>query len=211
MTPAPARRIGATDAAALLGLSPWANAADVYGRIVLGVTSPLNSRMARGTASEAAVLARYVEESGAVLVPHPRVVQHATHAWATCSPDAVSTTGLVEIKTATVWVEGKWSEGPPAHYVVQVLYSLWVTGLARGTLYAAFGVDRDDGAFTVERCASWTFRRDAELEADFERVGGEFWRRNVLARVPPAMAPLKNIRAYKAALKAVHAMEAVNG
>ena len=184
------RRLGATDAAKLLGVSRYGDALDVYRRLVEGRTLKPNKQMQRGTREEPRVLRMYQEATGAELQQHvmPLICEHPEHHWATSSPDAVTTDGtLVELKTASVWAKG-WADGPPVDYVLQVAWSLWVTGLERGHLFVALGSDRDGGTrFDVERTALYRFTRDAELEAEFARVGHEFWTRHVVPCVPPAV------------------------
>lgn len=200
------RRIGGSDAAKLLGVSKYGNAADVYARVVLGVTTKANARMARGIAYEPVVRARYAEETGAECMVWVKkhkddvvVFEHDRFPWATCSPDDVTTElRLVEYKTVSVWSAKEWVDGPPIDYTLQCLWSTWVGDLRDCHLYAAFGSDRGD-EFEIEHCRLYRLERDAELEADFAEAGAAFWRNHVVPRRPPSMAPMKGKRAFKAA------------
>ena len=187
------RRIGATDAAPLLGVGKWANARDIYERIVNGVHAPENAAMRRGTRAEPAVRARYAAESGATMMVLPgKVFAHDVHEWATCSPDDISLdldgrpSRLVEYKTASRWVG--WGEEPPADYVLQCQWGLWVLGLDLAVLYVSFGEDVGD-EWRTTGIGQWLFHADAELQATFLEVGGAFWRSHVLTKTPPPMAP----------------------
>jgi len=199
---APVRRIGGTDAGKLLGLSKYGNARDVYERIVNGIDSPTNPRMARGTANEhvvRALCATANPDLRTLWTPEPWIVRHPTHEFATCSPDDVTADTLLEYKTASIYSAKRWGygDGVPSEYLGQVLWSLWVTQLPRALLCVAFGIDGDDGAFEVTECRQYWLERDAEMEATFAEVGGAFWRDHVLARRPPDVEPVKNKRKVK--------------
>lgn len=180
------RRLGATDAARLLGVSKYGNALDVYRRVVEGRAAKPNRQMQRGTREEPRVLRLYLEATGAELQQHvvPLILEHPQHAWATSSPDAVTVEGvLVELKTASVWAKG-WVDGPPVDYVLQCAWSMWVGDFPECHLFAAFGSDVGD-EFHVERTALYRLARDPDLEAEFIRVGEAFWRNHVVPRIPP--------------------------
>lgn len=193
------RRLGASDAAPLLGLSKYATTADVYARIVLGRKTKETPQMARGKKYEPEVRRRYIERTGAqmqIFASRPLIVQHPRLEWATVSPDDLTVDGLLcEYKTASRWAKG-WvdpdtnEDTVPIDYVLQVAWGLWVTGLSRAHLYVLFGEDGKDaaGAPTFEpgrEAGPFVFTRDAELEAAFEEVGAHFWTHHVLAKVPP--------------------------
>lgn len=186
------RRLGATDAAKLLNVSKYGGPLDVFNRLVLGIDAKVNKQMQRGTKYEPEVRRRYVEATGAQLqqfVARPFIVEHPMHAWATCSPDDITADGvLAEYKTTSRWAKG-WSDGPPIDYVLQCQWSLWVTGLKRAHLYAAFGEDGDKtrpGEFFIERCQLYELRRDDELCEIFAEVGERFWRTHIESRVAPS-------------------------
>lgn len=190
------RRIGATDASKLLGLSKYGGPLDVYNRIVLGIDAKVNSRMQRGTKYEPEVRRRYVEQTGAELNlwVMPLIVEHPLYPWATCSPDDITVNDvLCEYKTTSVFAKG-W-DPIPVEYATQVQWSLWVTGLQRAHLYAAFGVDGDKtrpGEFFIECCQLYELRRDDELADIFAEVGGAFWRNHVETKTPPTETKPEN-------------------
>jgi putative phage-type endonuclease len=186
------RRIGATDASKLLGMSKYGGPLDVYNRIVLGIDTKSNPRMERGKKYEPEVRRRYVEQTGAELQQFvmPLIVEHPQHPFATCSPDDITVDDvLCEYKTTSRWARG-W-EPVPVEYAIQVQWSLWVTGLERAHLYAAFGEDGDKtrpGEFFIERCQLYEMRRDDELAETFAEVGERFWRNHIIPRIPPTAA-----------------------
>lgn len=181
------RRLGATDAAKLLGVSKYGGPLDVYRRLVLGVDVKVNAKMRRGTKYEPEVRRRYVAETGAELCVWvaPLIVEHPEHPWATCSPDDITRADvLCEYKTVSRWGAKGWADAPPIDYVLQVQWSLWVTGLETAHLYAAFGDDVGD-EFNITHCQLYTLRADLELQAIFADVGGRFWSAHVETKTPP--------------------------
>lgn len=184
------RRLGATDAAKLLGVSKYGGPREVFDRIVNGIETKTNPRMERGTKYESEVRRRYVEATGAQLqqfVARPLIVEHPAHHWATSSPDDITVDGvLAEYKTTSRWAKG-W-DPIPIDYVLQVQWSLWVCGLETAHLYAAFGEDGDAahrGEFYIERCHLYTLRRDDELADIFAEVGERFWRTCIETKSAP--------------------------
>lgn len=181
------RRLGATDAAKLLGVSKYGGPLEVYERVVLGKQVKANKQMLRGTREEPRVRAMYQVETGAefmVWPQHPLVLEHDACPWATFSPDDITVDlRMCEYKTASVWAKG-WSDGPPTDYVLQCQWGMWVANLKECDLFAAFGSDVGD-EFHVERTQCWRFTPDAELQALFAEVGEAFWRNHILPKVPP--------------------------
>lgn len=183
------RKIGATDASKLLGLSKYGGPREVYDRIVLGIDAKVNSRMQRGTKYEPEVRRRYVEQTGAELSlwVMPLICEHPLYPWATCSPDDITVDDvLCEYKTTSRYAKG-W-EPIPQDYAIQCSWSLWVTGLNEAHLYAAFGVDGDKtrpGEFFIDHCQLYVIKKDPELFDTFADVGERFWRECVETKTPP--------------------------
>lgn len=101
------RGIGASEVAAILGLSSYAKPFDIYARHKLGHTTPDNDDMARGRRREHAVITLY-EDRESVDVMTPRalgvVAWRATMGgspWATCSPDGL----VVDLDATTLYDE----------------------------------------------------------------------------------------------------------
>lgn len=147
-------RIGASDAPAVFGLSPWSGPWDLWARMVRGVrperTDAEKEVLARGLRFEVTVAREYAHARPQSRVIHLGaedgcVVRHADHPWAVCSPDAIAFEGdgwgIAEFKTA-MRADG-WSsedldaldlelaEGAvPQVYLLQCLWQLYVTGAA---------------------------------------------------------------------------------
>lgn len=147
-------RIGASDVAAIFGLSPWAGPWDLWRRIKLGVrperTDAEREVLARGLRWELTVVREYQHARPLARIEHYGaeagcVVRHPEHAWAVCSPDGVvwegSEWGLLEAKTAMRadgWADGDIDAGDfeaaegavPTVYLIQVLWQMYATGAA---------------------------------------------------------------------------------
>lgn len=147
--------IGASEAAACLGVSPWASPWDVYRRKMLAERNDATSEaMDRGNDWEPAVLNSYHRQTAHDLVTPAQVLGlpegiatcwRDDASWLRVSPDAYARTaatglGLVEAKTASRgdgWspeqcVIERWDDAAaalvPPHYAVQAYVQAWVTG-----------------------------------------------------------------------------------
>lgn len=198
------RRLGATDAAKLLGVSRYGNAADVYARVVLGLETPSTPAMDRGTRYEPVVRDLYKAEHSVELmqwVTRPVILQHPERDYLTASPDDVTVDGrLVELKTVGGFSHASWRDGPPPDYIAQCIHGMLVGDLASCHLYAAFGEDVGS-EFRIDYCRTYLVERDAEFEALIIEACERFWFDCVVPRRPPDMAPLKGKRAWKTATK----------
>lgn len=177
--------IGASEIAAVAGLSPFASPLDVWRSKVEGLVLEETPAMKRGRLLEPAVAEWYAEETGATLI-QPPTLRHAKHAFALATPDRIATLRdderVLEIKTTNLHNIGQWGEPGTDHvpqaYLVQVAWEMAVADLPHADL--AVLIAGDD--FRIYR-----FERDAELESMLLDVGGRFWRDNVEARRPPEL------------------------
>ena len=127
--------LGASDAAAVLGLSPWATAFDVWAGKT-GRTPPMVPTLAtrRGHALERLIADLWEEGMGvaALVEPAGPTLMHPQLPHVAASPDwnAVdhSGFGLIECKDVGQYVARDWAEGAPKHVVVQAHVQLAVTG-----------------------------------------------------------------------------------
>jgi putative phage-type endonuclease len=176
--------IGASEIAAIVGLSPHENALDVYMRKVgRAATRPDTPHTRWGRLLESVIADRYAEEYGVDLV-ESTTVRHPEHDWMVATPDRVWRDGsrLVEIKnvsarSAREWGE-PWTSQIPERYFLQVLWQMAVTGTESADVVALIG-GHDLRVYTTER--------DAQVEAWLVDAGREFWEEHVLAQVEPAV------------------------
>jgi putative phage-type endonuclease len=149
-------RLGGSDVAAALGLSPWCSRFTLWHRMrgEIGQT-PGTESMRWGTLLEPVVLAEWARRTGTNFSRRPRVWADS---WRIASPDALTTGGrVVEVKTAdgnTAWEWGPdGSDDPdavPPYYRVQVLWYLAVVPRVQpdGTLVVLLG-GNDLRSYTV--------------------------------------------------------------
>lgn len=140
-------KIGASDAAAVLGISPWKTPLQLWEEKINGTETAQNAAMTRG---------KNLEETARVFFNkllkanfHPIVAQHDEHDWMIASLDGFDPglNALVEIKCPS-----KIGEEIPAHYYAQMQHQFAVTGLEKGFyfefiedgVYSSTAVNRDD-------------------------------------------------------------------
>lgn len=172
--------IGASDAPAVLGISPFASPLSVYtDKLGLSVDRDATESMRWGNILEPLIAQEFAKETGRVYNMAGKLIRSVEYPWMLATLDAEQQaigrdgTGALEIK-ATGFRAGDWTEGVPPHVFAQVQHQLAVTGYKWASVAVLmFGcrllwadVERDD-AFIA---------RMIEAEA-------EFWRR-VEAREP---------------------------
>lgn len=147
--------ITASDVPAILGKSPWRNAADVYWAKVRGTADKTNDAMEAGNMLEPIVLQWADRELGGVLPGDWRVAENGINA---ASLDGMTLIGEpVEAKTSGITGPGsphQWGEEGtdeiPDYYLLQVQAQLLVTGQGLAFVPALIG-NRGFVMFLVER------------------------------------------------------------
>lgn len=192
LSPEDSGRIGGSDAAALVGLSPWQTPLTVYARIVSGEGQPDSPALRRGRLLEPVVRAMYAEDESVELLG-PTNLRHPKLEWVRASLDDVGRRQgrgrhAVEYKTDTARGIHKW--GPPGSDEVPEQYNCqtqWYvgTGLASGALEETtadlavllLGVEESPRVYHVPF--------DAEVYAWLLESAERFWRDFVVPRRPP--------------------------
>lgn len=178
--------IGASEAAAVLGCSPWKTPLHVYAEKVGLATDSDSTPKAIGRFLESGVADLYAHVTGRKpLIPAVAIHRHPHAPWLFCTPDrfvvdATDSSLLIplEIKTSTTW-EGWGETGTsdiPTHYAIQVHHQMMV-----------LGVPRAEVAVLIAGCDLRTYTLHASLDLGtdlFERLT-HFWFDHVVARVPP--------------------------
>lgn len=135
--------IGASDAAAILGVSPWKGAADVWGEKVGLAEAPDDETEAMkwGLRLEPAIREAYMEETGRMVIQPggPFTIVRSTKypfLQATLDGEIVPIDdrgpGVFESKTAGFFKKEDWAEEPPLQYQIQNQHQLVVVGWAWG-------------------------------------------------------------------------------
>lgn len=184
------KSVGASEVAALLGLSPYNTALDVY-KHKLGIDKPFDPVLSYiGHASESIVEGYLTRFSGLDLDPQPGFMARSREfPFMHASFDRVHHHPLIpiQIKTASAWANHEWDEGVPTDIQVQVMAEMLVSGAPRalvavwigGREFRHYWIGRDD-----------RFIRDYLIPAV-----EEFWFGNVKAQVPPPPMTVEEVNA----------------
>lgn len=157
--------IGASEAAAAVGLSPWTTPLALWAEKV-GEVEPAdledNEAVQWGIRLEGVIAEWYSHETGRELqdlgrhtmqtradLPHV----HATLDRLILPCDGHDMPGVLEVKTAGARSESDWDDGPPLHYQVQLQIAMHVAGCEWGSFAVLMGgqrsswcdVERHDG------------------------------------------------------------------
>lgn len=175
--------IGASDVAAVIGLSPWQSPYSLWAEKA-GLIEPEadNDAMRHGRYAEHAIAAWW-NDNHTLQAAHPQTwCVHPEHSWARATPDGAlvehgdqtfdDAPALVEYKVADFKA---WDDEIPLHYAAQGLWQMGVTGkesvvfaVMHGKRFAEYELVRNDDDI------AWLFQ---QAEA--------FWNNHVLAGVPP--------------------------
>jgi putative phage-type endonuclease len=182
--------LGATDVAAIVGVSKYATPIDVYLE-KRGEQPPKEqtARMRMGQLLEDAIADAYSEQTGRRLA-RMGVVFHRDYPHLFVHPDRriVGEPGLVEIK-ATMHAR-EYEHGVPAGVAVQCQWQMALTGRLFVDVVVLGGTHGIEEPIRVDR--------DQELIDALIDVANRFWHENVLAGVPPAVDGSDSYRRYLA-------------
>jgi putative phage-type endonuclease len=172
--------IGGTDSSAILGVSTYRNAFNVYEEKV-GIEAPrgdMSPEALWGLILEPVIRDWYRQETG-ISVRKPRgLLRHPEHRWLGGHLDGAAADRVLEVKTARTgadWGEPGSDEIPLA-YKVQVLHYLLVTGLKRADVAVLIG-GSDYRVYSVYA--------DAQSLRDLYDEIREFREKHIIPRVPP--------------------------
>ncbi len=185
------RKIGASQAAAILGLSPFADPLDVWLEMSGRVSGMLsNATTIRGQLLEPGLREWYAAEVGATVHAGPKygepgwfVSPNVAARWDGWWADAAAVID-VEIKSVNQRAQAKFNDGIPVEYLIQTLVQLAARhpdGLTvkRCDLVAYVTDAGDPTVYPVERAGN-----DRRIEAIVERL--ERWHRDhIVADKPP--------------------------
>ena len=195
--------IGASDAPAILGLSPWKSPIQLYAdKLGLAENGTEETEAMRwGRRLEGVIIEAYMEEtkreggSADPLVVHRSdefpFMQATIDGWVrvpTRQP------GVLEIKTTGIFRGEDWADGPPLMYQVQVQHALAVVGARWGSIAVLVGGQRLLWA-DIERHDGFIARLIEQERAFWERLQ---------AKEPPSVDDSK---ATTAVLKALYPTE----
>lgn len=192
-----AKSLGGSDIGAILGLSKYKSAVDVWmektGKEIKHADSlPLRF----GQYAEEFVAQEYALATGTSLIKHDTAIIHHTYSYMHGHIDRyvqdqasslfdengdLVASRILECKTANPFAQSEWgetgSDQVPLAYLVQCVWYMMLTGINRTDLAVLFG----NADFRI-----YEIYRDMELEQMVLQKSIEFWNNHVLRDIPPA-------------------------
>jgi putative phage-type endonuclease len=189
--------IGGSDIAALLGLSPYKTALQLWAEKVghPGALEPQGIHLRFGQHLEPFVASEYEQATGLHTCEVGSPIFHPEHGFMFASIDRLVTSGpgvdafvngrvvtdrLLECKTSGVFSRGEWgTEGTdqvPTAYLLQCAWYMAVSGCSQANIAVLIG-NSDFRVFTV--------KRDMRLEALMLEQAQRFWYDHILSCEPP--------------------------
>lgn len=187
--------IGGSDIGAIVGLSQYKSAVDVWADKVRGESSADAIHLRFGQHLEPFVAQEYERVTGNQAHEHPKTIRHKTHAHLFAHVDRlvsvkgapvvdargkVCTPTLLECKTASAFSSDQWGQAwtdqVPAAYLAQCIWYMTITGCEEAHIAVLLG----NSDFRVYRVA-----HDEELGQGLIEAAITFWDRHVLTGVAP--------------------------
>lgn len=176
--------IGASDAAAVLGLSRWSTPLGVWA-VKTGQIDPddISGRVSvkLGHKLEQTVSEFFMEETGKKVHRVTETVFHPDHDFIGANLDrrVVGERAVLECKTCAAWKAKEWEgEEMPREYVIQCLHQLMVTGYERA--YLAVLIGNQEFKWKV-------IERDEKAISAMLKTEVRFWNEFVVPKVMPAI------------------------
>lgn len=173
--------VGASEVAAICGLSPWAGPLDIFLRKTGQSTeTPDTEDQAFGRAAEAMARDLYVHQTGRT-VTIPGTIVHPTLPLVRATPDwiadGVTTCQAKAPRHWAGWGESGTHDFPELHWI-QVTWEMWAAGADNADLVAYLGGER-----SVRIYPNIPFDLSF-AESLYEKVA-KFWRDHVMTGIPP--------------------------
>ena len=188
--------IGASDAAAVMGISPWKTEAQLWDEKANGKMLDFhNADTVRGHRSENHILELYGIETGRKIFSGERIMLMSNHIpFMSCTLDGIDFTDennpiIIEVKSVK-FSHGEWSDDKiPDYYFTQLLHQLAVTGWNEAILLVRF--TRNEGWDGASERMYHVKREDVQDQIDkLVRKESKFWNTYVVnKRRPPCRMP----------------------
>jgi putative phage-type endonuclease len=137
-------KIGASDASAILSLSPWKTPYKLWREKIYGEEDPINPSMQRGIDMESVAREKFEKLTGLVVMP--KMLVHPQRDWQMATLDGITLDGesIVEIKCPNAKVHSMAKDGKlPDYYMCQVQHQMSVAEVDMAFYYS---FDGEDGA-----------------------------------------------------------------
>lgn len=186
ITPDRRQFVGSSDIAAIIGLSPFKTAYEVWEEKTAPTWEEEDSPILRRGRRAEPFLLETLKGEFDVWVDQANVIfEHPTFPFLRCQCDFTyhvddEHLGHGEIKSVG-FNRGEWGEAGsqdvPAYYVAQVMFGMQVNGMREATIWGCFGFDD---------IRPYRFEFDPETGQALEDAAVNFWQNHVVPRVPPA-------------------------
>ena len=187
--------LGGSDAAAVLGLSPWTSPLDLYldkrGELDEEPEQPTNWQR-WGHLLEDLIADEASAQLGIKTARRNQTIVHKAHPWMRANIDrrVLNERAIMECKS-TGWKDGSaWgepgSDEVPVYYATQAHHYLEVTGLERCYMPVLFLLNRSIEVYVIER--------DKSIAERLIAAEAKFWTDHVLAGVPPEPRTIAEVR-----------------
>ncbi len=190
--------IGGSDIAAILGVSPYKSAVDVFlDKSGQTPDSEMNEAMFWGTVLEDVVAKHYQEITSVKVQRIGDLIRHPQHTWMIGNIDRAIVTpgsrarfdtgrllgadGILECKTASAYKAGEWGtpdddDAVPTNYAAQCMWYLGISGLEWCDVAVLIGGQK----YLVKR-----IERDEDTIKGMIERAEEFWFKHIIEGIPP--------------------------
>ena len=182
--------IGGSDAAAVLGISPFRTGRDLYYdklNIVTADDAENWVQLEVGTLLEPLVAKIFAHKTGYKIYRRPFMFQHPLYPWMLADLDYMvelpdGTTAILEIKTTNYNAKDNWwyngEEIVPIYYESQGRHYMAVMNIDRVYFCCLYGNSEDEAI--IRR-----IDRDMAYEEELIALERDFWENHVLTKTPP--------------------------
>lgn len=171
--------IGGSDASCIAGLNPWKSAIQLYMDKKQDNPQEIKSlRMELGNRLEGLVAELFTEETGLKVRNVNGILKNEKYPFALANIDRaiVGEKAFLECKTTNSYALKEWEEGVPAHYEIQCLHYMAITGATHCYIAALIG----NSDFIWHK-----IERDQETIDYLMQIEKDFWENNIEKDVVP--------------------------
>lgn len=185
--------LGGSDIAALLGLSPYNIALDVFFDKTSDVVEDRGNKFTDfGIRAEPLIAEWYSRVKGVSLEIHDTPIYHKEHPFLAANIDrwVNNKEYILECKSASKYKRKEWGEEGtdqiPDHYLCQVAWYALICNVDKVDIAVYFrDFDSDEIDVNDDNSAIYTYHKNPEFEKKLVEIAHDFWINNVLTEIPP--------------------------
>ena len=179
------KHVTASDAAAIMGVSPFATPLAIWMEKTGRKQSKDQEDRAHldwGNRLERVACEWVSDECGVQVGPSDEIFVSERHDWLSCTPDGFfgpghegPIEGYLEVKCPSAWSKDQWQHGMPEHYMIQCQLGMEITGLKHGIMAAV-----------IQPRLYWgRIEHDERIVARILDACYVFWTEHVQKDIPP--------------------------